>query len=230
MLRRIAAASAVLLCAVPAARAQDLAAVCRQIMHPSQGAWVEYRMVGGRAGGMTIRMSVVGRASRGDSAFVWLEFAARGIPIPMKDVRGDTLVVINKMLVADYGPEMAVPREHIMKFGSAPAMTMPPTQQSPGEATPALHHCGDGKVVGWEHVTVAGGTFRALHVQGPEGTGDSWVAPDLPFGVVKAVTADSGLMELTAHGTGARSQITEAPRPYDAQLLMQLMMSGMRRE
>lgn len=221
---RWSALLAALLTAAPAARAQDLAAVCRQILHPSQGAWSQYRMVGGRADGMTIRMSVVGRATRGDSAFLWLEFATRGIPIPIAGVRSDTLVIINKMLVTGYGPDLAEPRERIMKVGSTPAMTMPTTPGSPGESAPSLHQCADGKVVGWERVTVAGGTFRALHLQDSAGTGDSWVAPDLPFGVVKALSADSGRMELTGHGMGATSQITETPKPFDPQLFMQMFM------
>lgn len=47
---------------------------------------------------------------------------------------------------------------------------------------------------------------------------------------MKAATSgeegDSGEMVLTGRGTGAKSQITEAPRPYDPQLLMQLMVGG----
>ncbi len=226
MLRRIAALSAVLLAAVPAARAQDLAAVCRQIMHPPVGAWAAYRMVGGRGDGTTMRMSVVGRATRNDSAFLWLEFVARGLQMGLPGTGSDTLTLINKVLVPGFGPGMAEPREHIMKFGSAPAMTMPEGRRGPGAPTSGLHDCGGGKVVGWEHVTVPGGSFRALHVQDAEGKGDSWVVPDLPFGVVKAASGDSGSMELTGHGMGAKDAITEAPRPYDAQLMMRMLMQA----
>jgi hypothetical protein len=235
MLFRIAAASAVLLCAVPAARAQDLAALCRGLAHPPVGAWAQYSMVGGRAGGATMRLSIVGTETHGDTSYLWLEIAVRGMPLGMPGGAGDTLSIVNKMLVSGYGPGMAEPRAHVMKFGSAPAMTMPVGQghgATPGART--MQDCGDGKVVGWERVTVPAGTFRAVHVQNAEGKGDSWVVPNLPFGLVKAATAgaegDSGQMVLVSHGTGARSQITEAPRPYDAQLLMQLMMSGARRE
>ena len=232
MLRRIAAASAIALSAVSGARAQDLATLCRQVMHPPVGAWSQYSMVGGRAGGATMRMAVVGAETRADTAFLWLELAVRGMPLGLPDSSSDTVAIINKLLVTGFGPAMGEPHEHIMKFGSAPAMTMPVGQahgaDAPGSTT--MQDCTDGRVLGWESVTVPAGTFRAVHVQNAEGKADAWVVPDLPFGLVKAVTGgaeeDSGQMVLTGHGMGARSQITETPRPYDPQLLMQLMMGG----
>jgi hypothetical protein len=235
MLRRIAAASAVMLCTVPAARAQDLAALCRGLTHPPVGAWSQYSMVGGRGNGASMRMSVVGSETRGDTAYLWLEFAVRGMPMGLSAGAGDTLAIVNQLLVTGFGPGMAEPREHVMKFGSAPAMTMPvglARAGAPGSST--MQDCTDGKVLGWESVTVPAGTFRALHVQNAEGKGDSWVVPDLPFGLVKAATGgeaeDSGQMVLVGHGMDAKSQITEAPRPYDPQLLMQMMMGGERHE
>jgi len=230
MSRRIAALLAVLPFAAPAARAQDLAAVCRRIMHPPVGAWSEFGIQGGRAQGTTMRMAVVGRETLHDTTFLWLEIAARGMPMGLGGAAADTLVVINKVLVPGFGPGMAEPREHVLKFGSLPAMTMETGRRGPGAASgPTMQDCGNGKVVGWESVTVPAGTFRALHVQDAEGSGDSWVVPDLPFGVVKAAAADSGYMVLTGHGMGATSRITETPRPYDPKALMQLLMqSGQR--
>ncbi len=236
MVRRIAAAAAITLFAVPAARGQDLASLCRQVMHPPVGAWSQYAMVGGRAGGTTMRMSVVGTETRGDTSFLWLELTVNGAPMGLAGGSGDTISIINKMLVTGFGPEMSQPREHIMKFGGAPAMTMPvgqgPGADAPGSTT--MRSCTDGKVLGWESVTVPAGTFRAVHVQDADGKADSWIVPGLPFGLVRAATGgqegDSGQMVLTGHGAGAKSQITEAPRPYDPQLLMQMMMGGVRHE
>jgi len=229
MLRRIAALSAVLLWAAPA-RAQDLAELCRGLMRPPVGAWSQFRVAGGRAAGATMRMSVVGSESRGDTTLLWLEFAARGMPLGLPDSSADTLLIVNKLLVTGFGPGMAQPREHVMKLGGAPAMTMPVGAGSPG-AQP-LQDCSDGKVLGWSSVTVPGGTFRAMHVQDANGQSDAWVAPDLPFGLVKVTMGsdptDSGQMVLVGHGTDAKSQITETPRPYDPQLLMQLLMGGKR--
>lgn len=236
MLRRIAAASAIVLGTVSSARAQDLATLCRQVMHPPVGAWSEYSMVGGRAGGATMRMSALGTETRGDSSFLWLELAVHGVRLGLPDSAADTVSVVNKLLVSGFGPAMSEPREHIMKFGSAPAMTMPVGQahgaDAPGSTT--MQDCTNGKVLGWESVTVPAGTFRAVHVQNAEGKADAWVVPDLPFGLVKAATSgeegDSGLMVLSGHGMNAKSQITETPRPYDPQLLMQLMMGGVKHQ
>lgn len=229
MLRRIAAIAAVVLSAVPAARAQDIAAVCQQVRHPPVGAWSQFSMTGGRANGATMRLSVVGSERRGDSAYIWLEFALRGMPMGLPGGVGDTLSIVNKLLVTGFGPGMTNPREHVMKIGGAPAMTMP-VGQGGAPAVPAMQECSDFKIVGWESMTVPAGTFRALHMVGIKAPSDTWVVPDLPFGVVKVVTggeaADSGQMVLTGHGMGATTRITEAPQPYDPQVLMQMMMGG----
>ena len=230
MVRRLACLTALLVGVAPPARAQDLAALCRQLAHPPVGAWSEFKVTGGRGDGTSMRMAVVGRETRGDSSLLWLEIAVRGMPLGMGEARNDSLVIVNKMLVPGYGPGMAEPRAHVMKFGSLPAMTMPENQRGPGGAAPALHDCGDGKVVGWESVTVPAGTFRALHVQDADGSGDAWVVPTLPFGMVKVADADSGFLVLTGHGTGARSQITETPQPYDPQAFMRLLMQGTGRD
>jgi hypothetical protein len=226
MLRRIAAVAAVVVFAVPATRAQDIAAVCQQVMHPPVGAWSQFSMTGGRSDGAAMRMSVVGSERRGDSAYIWLEIALRGMPMGLPAGAGDTLSIVNKLLVTGFGPGMSNPREHVMKIGGAPAMTMP-VGQGGAPAVPVMQECSDFKIVSWEGVTVPAGTFRALHMVGIKAPSDTWIVPDLPFGVVKVVTggaaADSGRMVLVAHGTGATSQITETPGPYDPQLLMQLM-------
>jgi hypothetical protein len=231
MLRRIAAALAVGLLAAPPARAQDLAAVCAQLVHPPVGAWSQFSMSGGRVNGATMRMSVVGSERRSDTAYIWLEIAVRGMPMGLPAGVADTLAMVNKLLVTGFGSGMTDPREHVMKIGSAPAMTIPVGPARGGApAAPVMQECSDFKIAGWESLTVPGGTFRALHMVGIKAPSDTWVVPDLPFGVVKVVTggqpADSLQMVLTAHGMGATSQITEAPRPYDPQALMQMMTGG----
>ncbi len=230
MLRRIVAASAIALCAVPAARAQDLVALCERAMHPPVGAWSQFRIVGGREDGATMRMSVVGSETHEGTRYLWIEMAGRGFQAG--PAGGDTLSMINKMLVTGFGPGMRQLRAHIMKIGSARAMEMP-VNQSRGPGAPGadmLAECRSAKVIGWERVTVPGGTFRALHIQNADGKSDTWVDPDLPLALVKSTSAAgdqaSRDMVLVGHGTGARSQITETPQPYDPRLFMQMLTGG----
>ncbi|HTT67880.1 MAG TPA: hypothetical protein VMF70_07625 [Gemmatimonadales bacterium] len=232
MLRRLAAASACLLFAAPALRAQSLVDICRRAMHPPAGAWARYRLEGGRENGATVRMAIVGSEAHGDTTYLWVEMAAHGFRMggPRSGGGGDTITMVNKMLVPGIGPGMAAPREVVMKLGSGPAMVMPISQAGSRSApgSDALRDCRNAKVLGWESVTVPAGTFRALHVQNENGRGDSWVVPDLPFALVRMGTGhganDSTQMVLLAHGSGARSEITETPRPYDPRLFMQMMM------
>jgi len=234
VLGRLAAASCALLLAVPAVRAQNLVDICRRASRPPAGAWARYRFEGGRESGATMRMAIVGTESHGDTAYLWVEVAAHGFHMGGSRGQGgrggDTLTLINKMLVPGVGPGMASPRAMVMKFGTAPAMEMPMgmpggNRGSPG--TDALRACAEAKVVGWESVTVPAGTFRALHVRNAEGRGESWVVPGLPFAIVKVTSArENGAMNdmvLLAHGSGARSEITETPRPFNPQAFGQMM-------
>jgi hypothetical protein len=232
MLRRIAVASLGLLLAAPPGRAQDLATLCRAVMQPPVGAWSEFRMEGGRTAGSSMRMAVVGQETRGGTHYLWMEFAAHGVPMGGAEGGGDTVSMINKVLVRGFGAEMAEPAAMVMKIGSAPAMEMPTGGGPEAPGSNSLKDCTSSRVVGWESVTVPAGTFRALHVQDPDGGGDTWVVPDLPFGMVQALEGeepgDSGRMVLVAHGMGARSAIVETPRPFDQAAFMQLMQQMMR--
>jgi hypothetical protein len=222
---RIVVAFAVALLAAASARAQDMRALCEKVLHPPVGSWSEFRS-GGTESSRTMRFAVVGRETHGDTAYLWLEFAARGLGTG--ETRGalDTITVITKVLAPGFGSAMERARTHIMKFGSMPAMEMP-VGRSGDASTPMLEDCQKSEVVGWEQVTVPAGTFRALHVRDADGGTDTWVDPDLPFGVVKGGAAnDSDSIVLLAHGMGATSRITETPRPYDPRLFMQMLQGG----
>jgi hypothetical protein len=215
--------------ALPAAspaRAQDMNAICQRVIHPPVGAWSQFRIEGGEQDGTMIRMAVVGSEKHGDTSYIWLEFANRGVGLAGDSTSHDTVTVITKVLVPGYGPGMSAARAQVFKFGHVPAMEIPVTPSSTS-GTSMLEDCRESRAVGWESVTVPAGSFRALHVHNPGEQGDAWIDPDLPFAVVKASAGEGdepGQMVLVAHGMHATSQITETPRPYDAKLFMQMMM------
>ncbi len=234
MPRRLVAAAAVASVAVPvtlliapAARAQDLSAICERAIHPAVGAWSEFRLTGGRDSPTSMRVAVVGRESRGGTSYLWLEVEARGMV--MGPGNGRPVTVISKALVPDLDRGMGHAAARIMKFGDQPAMEMPAerSREMPSPGSDVLSGCRSAKVVGWERVTVPAGTFRALHVKDAHGGGDTWVDPDLPLAVVKGASHEGQSdMELTAHGTGAHSRITEKPRPWDPMAFRQMMMGA----
>ena len=227
MLRRLAAAAAVTLVFAPAVRAQDLSAICARAIHPPVGAWSEYRMVGGHEDGSTFRFSIVGKASRGGTPYLWVEAEMHGLKAGPGN--GRPMTFISKALVPDLDHGLGRASERIVKIGDQPAMEMPAEQShvAPTPGSDILSGCRSAKVVGWEHVTVPAGSFRALHVKDANGNGDTWVDPDLPLAVVKT-TARGGesSSELTAHGTGARSRITGKPRPWDPMAFRMMMMGA----
>ncbi len=239
MQRSLIAASLALCLAAAGARAQDLAAICARIGHPPVGAWSEFKVVGGRNDGTTMRLSVVGSETRAGTSYIWFETVARGFPAGAGGGggagRAAEMRMVYKSLVPGFGPAWGAAQAMIVQAGDAPAMELPvshgrnPTAAGAGE----LQRCREAKVVGWESVTVPGGTFRALHVRNANGRGDAWVDPDLPFALVKDANenpAESQSMVLVAHGRGARSVITERPQPYNPALLMQMMRGGAGRQ
>ena len=223
MMHRIAAAAFLVALLPVVAAAQDLRSICEKVQHPRVGAWSEFKMIGGRNDGATMRMAVVGTERREGTAYIWLEIVMRGFGAGRGEDASGPRVMISKMLVPGFGPGMGQPAATIVKIGDVPAMEMPRGGQGPGSPrSTGLENCRNARVVGWESVTVPGGTFRALHVVGASGHSDSWVVPDLPFALVKENANDEEHTQtvLVGHGTGARSQITERPRPFDAQLFM----------
>ncbi len=228
MLRRLVAATALFALALPAAAAaQDLSSICEKAMQPRVGAWAQYRMVGGRNDGATMRMSIVGTERRAGTAYYWLEVVMQGFGRGRGEQGAGPQRMVSKLLVQGLGPAAGRPAATIVKLDDGPAMEMPQGRPSPGGAGPTgLQECRDAKVVGWESVTVPAGRFRALHVRNASGRGESWVAPDLPFALVKEASSEDGQgtsTVLTGRGTGARSLITERPRPFDPQLFMRMM-------
>ncbi len=227
MLRRLAVAAAVVVLAAPRARAQNLPAICDRAIHPAVGAWSEYRQVGGRQNGSTFRVAVVGKESRGGTAYLWIEAEMHGLVAGPG--AGRPITVISKALVPDLDRGMGHAQERIMKIGDQPAMELPEEQShlAPSAGSDILSGCRSAKIVGWEQVTVPAGTFRALHVKDADGNGDTWVDPDLPLAVVKGTShGGQSSMELAAHGTGAHSRITGTPRPWDPMAFRQMMMGA----
>jgi hypothetical protein len=229
MMHRIAAATFLVALAPVALAAQDLTSICEKAQHPRVGAWSEFKMIGGRNDGATMRMSIVGSERRAGSEYYWLEVVMHGFMRARGEQGAGPQRMISKMLVPGLGPGAGQPVAAIMKVGDSPAMEMPQGRPSPGVRPTGLENCRSAKVIGWESVTVPAGRFRALHVSDASGHGESWVVPDLPFALVKQVStggSEPSQTVLTGHGTGARSQITERPRPFDMQAFMRAMAGG----
>ncbi|HEX4633271.1 MAG TPA: hypothetical protein VH163_05530, partial [Gemmatimonadales bacterium] len=112
----VAVVAAIALAATPL-HAQDLVALCKQMAHPPVGSWASFKMVGGTDDGGTMKISVVG-AESGD---IWVELSLNGFG----GAKGQKMSAMSKALVDGFGPEMAHPKQAILKLGSAPAMTMP---------------------------------------------------------------------------------------------------------
>ena len=229
MLRQLVAASAVVALLAPAsAEAQDITALCEKARRPPVGAWSEFKWVGGRQDGATVRLSIVGSERREGAQYLWMEMMMRGFPLGPERQQGERNTrMISKVLIESFGPGTCIPHVSIIKFGDNPAMEMPAAQSRMAtQGAPTLRGCRDAKVIGWESVTVPAGTFRAIHIKNATGSSDSWVAPDLPFALVKELDSEDGQsrqMLLIGHGMGARTQITERPRPWDPRAFMQMV-------
>lgn len=200
------------LCTVPLA-AQDFNEFCRGNPRLTVGQWSSYRYVGGPADGSTMRMAIVGSERQGDSTFLWYEMNIVDAKHPD---RGPT---ITQILVSGLNtPDLSI-HGMVMKTGKHQAMRYPdmmlqimagPIKKGVGSVIEQKCKKGAIQVLGWETVTVPGGSFRALHIK--DGDDEAWASSELGFPLVRFVSKKNGTMELTGHGNDAKSSITETPQ------------------
>jgi hypothetical protein len=196
--------------ATTSAHAQALADVCRPVEHPVAGGWARYRLRG--VGDSTeMRLALVGTASWGGAAHVWQESL---IPTPA----GET--VVQTLVPADpYDPTTV--RRAILRVPGRDAVEVPASalaamrQRAQGIA--GLDACRTGQAVGWETLDVPAGRWRALHVRYTRDarTADVWLAPAVPFALVRSVVAGTGgteAIELVLIGHG-RDAVPTVPLP-----------------
>lgn len=207
--------TALVLAASPLA-AQTFQDFCSGTVPITVGRWASYKFTGGRANGSTMRMGIIGSEKFGDSTYYWYE-------LQMNGMRGNkpNRTIMQLLVAGIASPHVAV-RGLVMKDNDRPAMRAPDmmiammSRSFTGGLSQYLEqHCKSGgiQVVGVESVTVPAGTFQALHFKDGEG-GEAWASKDLGmFAVVKVVSKDGTVMELTDRGTGAKSAITETPQP-----------------
>jgi hypothetical protein len=194
--------------------AQSATEVCEALGGLEVGQWVEYQ-VSSPQGQMTMRQALVGTDTRAGTEYLRLETKMNA-----PQMGGE---MIMQMLITSYPYEQADIQELVLKAPGQPAMIMSEqmmqmmrSQMPDDPSLDVANQCGDADVIGWESLTVAAGTFRALHLRphepGEEAVGDVWVSTEIPFGLIKAVMpGEDGSIELLGHGTDATSSITETP-------------------
>lgn len=214
-MRRSLLVACLALSAVPLA-AQEFNQFCRGNPKLTVGQWSSYKYVGGPADGSTMRMAIVGSERQGDSTFLWYEMNLTDAKHP------DRPPTITQILVSGLGTPNFSIHGMVMKAGNNKAMRYPdmmlqmmagPIKKGVGGMIEQKCKQGAIQVLGWETVTVPGGSFRTLHFK--DGDDEGWLSPDLGFPLVRVVTAKHGTMELTGHGTDAKSSITETPQTMD---------------
>jgi hypothetical protein len=201
---------AVLLSAASVGRAQETC--LEQMKFPEVGRWAEYQTLYNKKDPYTVRYAVVGAEKRGAKDLKWLELRMTG----GKEDRN----MVYQMLVPGSVAELGDVEEIVMKAGDKPAMKMDGMMLSmirgQMEKQSFLNDaCKDVTLVGAERVTVPAGKFQTRHFRSDKYTSDSWLTSDIPFAMVKSVGKNYE-MELTSHGDGAKSSITEVPQSMGA--------------
>jgi hypothetical protein len=196
---------------MPAAGAEG----CADTAAPALGDWVEYRMLTPDNPDTQLRRAVVGREEHEGKTMDWVE------TVISQEGKADERTII-KVLMPGYPYRPGEMQDMIMKSGDEQAMRMGPMmmmvrgiagnmmKNNPGMS--AVAECQSMTYVGEESVSVPAGEFEARHYRDDESGAELWTAQDLVFNIVKYTDGDGATMELTGHGQGARSEITEEPQ------------------
>ncbi len=169
---------------------------------PVVGGWSEYQITSKREGSMKMKVAIVGK----EGGAYWYETVMEG---------GGQGRTIMKMLVSGNPEDQRNIKRMIIKQRNEPAMEMPVEMIQPstkGQET-------KGKMVdkGTETIRVPAGSFKTQHIQYQDASGvvDTWVYKDVsPYGLIKSASKDTEMV-LISYGTGAKTQITEAPQKFE---------------
>ncbi len=201
----INSAAAVLLLVGASASTQPQA--CEILPDPQMGHWALYQVQDPEIGTMDMRMAIVGREEVDGEPRYWVE-------MKMSTPQGE---MIMQVLVPRYPYDAADISQMIMKGPGQPAMRMPEQmlgmmrEQAGGPGQEMTRVCDGAEMVGKEGVTVQAGSFDTEHYRFPDESTNVWVSREIPFGVVRMDSPDTG-MELKDHGTDAESSIPEIPK------------------
>jgi hypothetical protein len=203
--------AACLAAALPAAGAAQEGMCGEFNKTPPAGSWTEFRVTGSAGSESTMRFAAIGSEKRDGKSLSRIETTMKQ---GGESAGGQTMVM--QVLVPGYPYEPGDIAEVIVKPNDQPAMRMSgemmnrlKSQTSPGLSV--AERCKSMTLVGNETVTVPGGTFQTRHFRDPKTATDIWLSRDLPFNMVKTKSQNTSL-ELTRHGTGAKSAIVETPR------------------
>ena len=204
-------AAAIGLLAAPAG-AQDIERVCDAIGGVERGDWAEFTMEGPQAAQVSgVRFALV---DRGNPQELWFELKAA-------TAQGEQIVQLQVPSFPFKGEDVS---QGIVKAMQMPAMRMPDQMlsmmQQQMQSNPMLdvaEQCRSSELVGEEDVTTAAGSMKAWHLKVADGN-DAWVSGDVPFGIVKGSSGESGgdTMVLTGFGDDATSSIAEEPQDMPA--------------
>lgn len=189
-------------------QAQD---ACASLAAPSVGQWSQYdmRQPDGRV--VRTRFSIVGTERHGDSAFVWLE--------SQHTDEGGTALLTSKVLVPGFPYAGSSIRAGALRLRDGRVVEMTEQQlerartSAPRVIADLASGCRSVSMVGTDSVDVPAGRVAARHFRNPSGTLHIWVSEQVPFGLVKYTNSgDRTEFQLRASGTGAKTEISAAPR------------------
>ena len=191
--------------------AQSLPELCEEMRTVEVGQWVEYEMIAPQVqqGVTNMRFAIVGSEQADGEQHYWHETKTETPMGPM----------ITQMLVPGFPYDPSQVKRMVMKIGDQPAEDVPETMLAMMRAqmanNPALNgadrcgDAGDAEEVGWETMSVPGGSFRALHLRSAELQAEWWLSSEAFFGMVKFVGPGGQEMELAGHGNDAQSSLDE---------------------
>jgi len=194
------------------AGAQDIEKVCSAIGGVERGDWAEFTMEGPQAAQVSgVRFALV---DRGNPQELWFELKAA-------TAQGEQVVQLQVPSFPFKGDEVS---QGIVKAMQMPAMRMPDQMlsmmQQQMQSNPMLdvaEQCKTSELIGEEDVTTPAGSMKAWHLKVADGN-DAWVSGDIPFGIVKGTSGESGgdTMVLSGYGSDATSSISEEPQDMPA--------------